>query len=61
VAAAPVAVALAVTDAEQRERAARIEAVAWHLLALARQLREARGDRAAALWAAAVAAVRRVR
>lgn len=49
------------TDAEQRERAARIEAVAWHLLALARQLREARGDVAVALWAAAVAAVRRVR
>ena len=49
------------TDAEQRERAAWLEALAWDLLAWARQLREARGDRAAALWAAVVAAVRRVR
>jgi hypothetical protein len=31
-----------VTDAEQRERAAWLEALAWDLLAWARQLREAK-------------------
>ena len=44
----------------QREMAQRLEALAWNLLALARQLREAKGGEAAALWAAACEAVRRV-
>ena len=45
---------------EQRERAAWLEWLAWHLLALARQLREAKGERAPALWRLALDAVRRV-
>ena len=44
----------------QREMAQRLEALAWSLLALARQLREAKGDAALALWRQAVEAVRRV-
>ena len=44
----------------QREMAQRLEALAWSLLALARQLREAKGGEAAALWAAACEAVGRV-
>ena len=45
----------------QREMAQRLEALAWSLLALARELREAKGGEAAlALWRQAVEAVRRV-
>ncbi len=44
----------------QREMAQRLEALAWSLLALARQLREAKGGEALALWRQAVEAVRRV-
>ena len=44
----------------QREMAQRLEALAWSLLALARELREAKGGEAAVLWRQAVEAVRRV-